>query len=132
MILNILALIGIIISGYIFYKKLRNEKLVCILGDACDAVVKSKYSSFMGIPNEFIGIIYYLSIIFLVPFSQYLNIPPQFYTTALLAASLMAFLYSVYLSYTQLAVLKQICEYCLVANICNGLIFIIVVIGLTH
>ena len=58
--LLILSLTGFLVSAYIYYKKNRKEKLVCIIGKDCNKVIHSKYSKFFGlIDNEIIGMLYY-------------------------------------------------------------------------
>ena len=55
-----LALIGLILSSYIFWKKKKSEKLVCFIGQDCDTVIHSRYSKLLfGIPNEILGMVYY-------------------------------------------------------------------------
>jgi uncharacterized membrane protein len=66
LLLTILAVVGLLDSWYIFYKKQKNEKLVCLVGQDCNEVVNSKYSHIYGIPNEVLGIIFYLSVLGIV------------------------------------------------------------------
>ena len=125
--LTILAILGLLDSWYIFYKKQKNEKLVCFVGQDCNEVVNSKYSHIYGVPNEILGIIFYLSVLGLTGFVA-------LGTTELHGVSLMAVIHflaffalvsSIFLTAIQAFVLKAWCEYCLVAMIANFGIFVL-------
>ena len=123
-----LALAGLIVSLYIRIKKSRNEKLFCIIGRDCDSVVRSKYSSVIGIPNEVIGTSYYVAA-FAFATIKILNIPIELPNHAVLVlVSLTAFIYSLYLSCVQIFVLKKICGLCLLANMINIIIFALLIL----
>lgn len=125
--LIILAIVGLLDSWYIFYKKQKNEKLVCFIGQDCNEVVNSKYSHIYGVPNEILGIIFYLAVLGLVGLVA-LNIT-EFHGVSLMAVvHLMAFfalLLSIFLTAIQAFVLKTWCEYCLIASFANLGIFVL-------
>ena len=50
---------GFLLARYIFIKKKRKEKIVCLLDSNCDIVVHSQYSTFLGVPLEVFGMIYF-------------------------------------------------------------------------
>jgi len=119
-----LALIGLADASYLLYKKLRKEKLVCFLGDDCDRVSKSKYGYFFGIPNELLGIGFYLLALGLFVFSllggiTILGIP---LLSLLLFAAIPASLASLYLLFIQASILKEWCEWCILSAFVNFLI----------
>ena len=123
--LILLAAVGLIDSGYIFYKKLRNEKLICFIGKDCNKVIKSKYSSVFGIPNELIGIFFYIGILGFVLLSQ-LGIEAFLGVQLVLlvqAVTFLAFLSSFFLTTIQIFILKEWCEYCLLIAFVNAGIF---------
>jgi uncharacterized membrane protein len=122
------ALVGFAVSGYIFLKKQKHEKLVCFMGDDCNKVVNSKYNSlFFGIPNEVMGLGYY-ALVFFVAILLFLGvesigllpIAPLFLVGAGASA-----LFAVYLLYAQYFLLKEWCEYCLTSAIASIAIFIL-------
>lgn len=119
--LTIITLIGLADSSYIFYTKRSNKKLVCLVGKDCDKVVKSKYSRIFSIPNEVLGILFYLSVLGFVLLSV-LNIGYFFgFPIVLLfrAAAFLALLSSIFLLGIQLFKLKELCEYCLATAVVN-------------
>ena len=125
-IIIILALIGFADSWYIYYKKTKKEKLVCILGDDCSKVINSKYSNILGMDNTVLGMLYYTFLIYIFwisNFNNFFNI--LLYSNILLVITGLAGSISLYLIYVQVYVLKDLCEYCLISAVINILIFII-------
>lgn len=124
--LTTLAIVGLLDSWYIFYKKQRKEKLVCFVGQDCNEVVNSQYSHIYGVPNEILGIIFYLAVLGSVGLVT-LGIT-QLHSVSILsaihAAAFVALLFSIYLTAMQMFVLKAWCEYCLVAAFANFGIFV--------
>ena len=125
--LTILAIVGLLDSWYIFYKKQKNEKLVCFIGQDCNEVVNSKYSHIYGVPNEVLGIIFYLFILGIVGLLAF-GIT-EFHDISLIAVihfiAFFALLLSIFLTTIQAFVLKAWCEYCLVASFANFGIFVL-------
>lgn len=125
--LTTLAVVGLFDSWYIFYKKQRKEKLVCFVGQDCNEVVNSKYSHVYNVPNEVLGILFYLSVLGFVGLVALgttelhgISIP-----LILHAVAFVALLLSIYLTAIQAFVLKAWCEYCLVASFANFGIFVL-------
>lgn len=116
---------GLGVVAYIYYAKKFKKHLSCPVGSNCDVVVKSKYSRFLGIPLEYIGMFYYsvvaLSYASLIFF-------PHLGTGVLLPLILMltaaAFLFSLYLIFVQAFLLKQWCIWCLLSATLSTGIFI--------
>jgi len=109
------GLAGLILALYIYTTKLNKAKiLVCPIGGHCDAVVNSKYSKFLGIPVELMGVIYYLfiicsySLVFFFP-----NIFSEETLFFLTSFSVVAFFFSLYLVFIQAFTLKNWCTWCL-------------------
>jgi len=125
--LTLLAVVGLLDSWYIFSKKRKNERLVCFIGQDCNEVVTSKYSHIYGVPNEVMGIIFYLTVLALaglaaIGVTEFHEISAL---SAIHAIAFVAFLMSLYLMAIQAFVLRAWCEYCLVAMIANFGIFVL-------
>ena len=114
-----LSALGLVISLYLLYVKLRNKKLICFLGEDCDAVVKSKYGSFFKIPNEALGMLYYAAMI--IGTALAINI------LFLQAAAVLALTASLILVAVQAFVLKKWCEWCLATALINLALFVLVI-----
>lgn len=120
----LLAFLGFIDAGYISWKKKRKEKLVCFLGSDCNTVVKSSYATLFGVDNTLIGMMYYASIFFLFLIQSFVVLP-FFVTLGVLIVSAIAALTSLYLLVIQLFVLKEWCDYCMIAAVINILLFLL-------
>ncbi|MBI4116180.1 vitamin K epoxide reductase family protein [Candidatus Pacearchaeota archaeon] len=130
--LILLAVFGFAVSFYIWNKVHREKKkLFCIIGKGtCESVVKSKYAHLFGMDNAVIGMAYYFFIfaaaVFLFAYPKfllldYVSLSEKFITGA-------AALVSLILISIQLFVLKQTCEYCMVANATNIAIFMAIIL----
>ena len=122
------TLVGFAVSGYIFLKKQKHEKLVCFIGDGCNKVVHSKYNSlFFGVPNEVMGLGYYAGVLIgiVLLFFGIQHIGPIPLLPVFLIGTGASALFALYLLYVQYAVLKEWCEYCLTSAIASIAIFIL-------
>ena len=117
----LLAVMGFSIATYIRHKKVSMETFVCPIGHTCDAVIHSDYSRFLGIPVEYLGILYYGIIAFsyaALALRPDLNMP--LVLLALLIVTTVAFLFSLYLTFIQAFALRQWCTWCLIsAGLCT-------------
>lgn len=126
--ISLLAIIGFLLSWFIFSKKKRNKKLVCFIGKDCNKVLYSKYSKlFFGISNEALGMVYYgvvvlFAILFFLEIGQIgaLSLMPL-----LLIITGVASVFSLVLIYLQAFVIREWCEYCLMSAGINIVIFIL-------
>ncbi|MES3032253.1 MAG: vitamin K epoxide reductase family protein [Patescibacteria group bacterium] len=126
--LFLLGLCGFWVAQHIYKQKKANQPLVCPIGFDCNAVVHSSYSEFMHIPLEIFGMIYYalLSLFYLV----FIFTPeslPNFLVSILLLGSIGAFLFSLYLIFVQIFILKKGCSLCFVSAFISIVIFILTV-----
>ena len=113
---------GFLIASYIrHHKKNVKEALVCPLKANCDTVIHSDYSKFMGVPVEILGMVYYVSIAVSYGLSViFPNIYVPLFASGLLAATVFAFLFSIYLTLVQAFILKNWCTWCLIsAGFCS-------------
>ena len=122
----ILALLGVGISGYLTYVKLSATQAVCLGLGECETVQNSPYSVILGIPIAVLGLLTYLAIIALWWWSQdeqrpYADLAPMI----LFGITLFGFLYSAYLTYLELFVLKAICPWCVASAIIMTVLMII-------
>ncbi|MAF13717.1 MAG: hypothetical protein CMI53_02380 [Parcubacteria group bacterium] len=121
------AVIGFIISFYIFFKKSRQESLVCFTGQDCNLVVDSKYNKIFGFPNEILGMLYYLLVVgFIILGLEGVTEVANFSLSLILVfIATVAAGFSIFLIYVQALVLKHWCEYCIATAITTIAIFII-------
>ena len=119
------AAVGFYAARLIQNHKKQGTKLVCPLDSNCEAVVHSKYSKFMGVPLETLGLSYYVIVI--VGYAIELFIPsilPFIIVQLIVAISIAAFFFSLYLTGLQLFKIKEWCAWCLVSASMCLIIFI--------
>ncbi|HIH17503.1 MAG TPA: vitamin K epoxide reductase family protein [Nanoarchaeota archaeon] len=130
MFLLVLSLLGFLTSLFIFSKRKYKEKLVCVLGKDCGKVINSKFSRQLGISNEVVGLLYYtavfISTLILVAIPTLVTIPVLWIQFLGIAT---AALFSLYLIFLQLVIIKELCEYCLIVNVTNILLFFALKVG---
>lgn len=116
----VLALCGFFIARHIRVHKKKDVPLVCPIRFDCHSVVHSDYSKFLGMPLELLGMIYYgvlSTCYFLLIF--HIGSLPSGIVGFLAIASIVAFLFSLYLIMVQIFILKKGCSWCFVsAGIC--------------
>ena len=127
----IFSLVGFLVSFHIWNKKKHKEKLVCIVGKNCEAVVRSKYRKTFGIDNTIMGMTYYFIMIILTSFQVFSEIFIS--GTIILWETIItggATIFSLSLIFIQLRVIKEWCEYCLISSLMSILIFLTIILTL--
>lgn len=131
-----IAAIGISETAYLIRKRRANQRPVCVLGQDCNKVLESKYNAFLGIPNDVLGFIFYVSVTLL---NALLVIDGEYIRTwALLTEPLLKLMIfggvgmSLVLFYLQWRVIKAWCFWCLMSAATTFLMgFIVLVANLT-
>lgn len=120
----VLGLLNAVILYWQYLRSLRGQKMVCLIGGDCMAVVSSPYGKTLGIKNEIIGVLYYLFLLItLIIGVQYPWFFPKIYSAHFLA-NFFALSYSVYLFLLQNRVLKKYCSWCIISGIINLALFV--------
>ncbi len=126
----LLAILGAVDSAYLLWLKLSGQVAACQgIGD-CEAVNSSRYAEMGGIPIALFGLLAYLLILLL--FSMELKFP-EWQDGLLLATfgiALAGTLYSFYLTYLEIFVLKAICPFCVVSAVIIIVILMISILRL--
>jgi uncharacterized membrane protein len=124
----ILSAAGFAICARIFIKKRQPKPMVCMLGADCNKVVKSEFSTFLGVGLELYGAAYYgLSLAYYVATlvaPQLVSLEVTFVATGV---SLVAFLFSVYLTFVQAFYIRSWCSWCLTSAGITTLVFLLAV-----
>src|SRR3989344_8194837 len=126
--LLILSILGFFISYHIWSKNKKREKITCCIGDDCNLVVKSKYGKIFGFDNSIMGMLYYV-FIFAIGLAQFLF--PEFFALSFVVLGKIVIsggsvLFSVYLTFIQLGILKKKCEYCIASALISAGIFAVI------
>lgn len=124
------AIAGFLVSFYIYISKRYNKPMYCILGENCDAVVKSKYGKTFGVENTVPGMVYYV-LVFAYAAALVINrnvFKQDIVYYFIVIASIGSVLFSIYLAAVQAFVLKKWCEYCIVSSVASVVILVLLVI----
>ncbi len=120
-IIILVALAGFSLASYMRHKKThKNEHFVCPLKANCRTVIHSNYSKFFGIRVELLGMLYYgllvLGYLLRITYTD----QTQMLGVLLLLMTVFAFMFSLYLTFVQIAALRQFCSWCLLsASFCT-------------
>ncbi len=129
--LMILGGIGLINSIYLTVLKLAHSQAMCIqgLGD-CWSVNNSPYSQIAGIPISIFGACSYLAILVLLSLQNRSGFWGENASLLIFGITLFGVLYSAYLTYIEIAVLRAICPFCVLSATIMGILFIGSIINL--
>jgi len=119
------SVIGLLDSIYLAYAKIANARIYCTPGlGNCDVVNASQWSTLWGIPLGIYGIIGFGLLLWLAVFGKRIKMLAPYVDLALFAISMAGFLFSTYLTYIELFVLKTICQWCVLSALMMTIIFI--------
>lgn len=123
----ILALIGLLISGYIFISEATNTATVCPAIGAfnCDLVQKSAYSMVGPIPVVWLGVGGYLTILVLLLLETRIPFLELRGKMIVFGLTLFGLLFSAYLTYREAYTLQAWCIWCVGSAITMTLLFIV-------
>jgi uncharacterized membrane protein len=121
-----LAVIGAVNAGYLAWTKAMNTNIYCGPGSsACDAVSASQYGYLLGIPVSYLGLASYLALIALVLLESRAGFFKTNGPLAVFALTLFGTLFSGYLQYASLFVLREVCPYCVVNAVVMAVLFVL-------
>ena len=125
-----LAVIGLCVAIYMTVFKLTDNKKMCLGSGECSTVNSSIYSEVNGIPVAVLGILGYLAILGILGFEKRIPLLEKNGTMFTFGLSLTGFLFTLWLIYAELVLIKAICPFCLTSQVCMTLIFILSVMRL--
>jgi uncharacterized membrane protein len=125
-----LSILGLLVSIYMTIYKITSNDSMCLGSGDCSAVNSSKYSEVNGIPVAVFGMIGYLAILAVLYFENKNGFFKQNGTLMIFGMALTGFLFTVWLIYVELVLLKAICPFCVTSQVSMTIIFIIAVIRL--
>lgn len=113
---TILSLVGLTDSSYLAALNVRGVAPTCTILKGCEKVAISSYSSFFGVlPIAFVGIVYYLAMLF---FTVYIwDRQHKHLFKFLIGASTIGFVGSLYFFYLQVVVIRALCLYCIISGV---------------
>ena len=113
----VLVVLGLLDSIYLVWVKYTGAYALCgPIGD-CESVNSSQYSEIFGIPIALLGAGAYMVMIVLLLLENRDQVWAEFGPMIVFGMNLIGVLYSIYLTYIEVAVLKAICPYCVISAI---------------
>jgi len=130
---TIVALIGFVDAVYLTIEKITHNRAMCLpgLGD-CWTVSNSSYSQVFGIPVSTFGIVTYLIILFLLFNEERFPTRDEIFLKAIFGIALSGTIYSIYLTYLEIAVIKAVCPFCVISAIAMSVLFVCTIFRLVQ
>jgi uncharacterized membrane protein len=122
-----LVILGLLVSIYMTIYKITSNEVMCLGSGECSTVNASKYAEVNGIPVAMIGVIGYLAILVVHYFENRDRFFKQNSTLMIFGMSLTGFIFTVWLIYVEVALLKAICPFCVTSQVAMTIIFMIAV-----
>ena len=122
-----LAVLGLLVSIYMTIFKLTNNEKMCIGSGGCSIVNASGYSEVQGIPVAVVGVIGYVSILAVLLLERKPGFIADNASMILFGLTLTGFLFTVWLVYVEVALIKAYCPFCITSQITMTTIFILTV-----
>ena len=128
----ILTVIGLLVSMYMTIYKITSNDNMCIGSGDCKTVNDSRYSEVtiagLRIPVAVLGVVGYAVILGVLLLEQRADFLQQNGSLVFFGLSLMGFLFTLYLVYVEIVLIKAFCPFCVTSQIAMTLIFILSVI----
>ena len=106
-VLGALAVVGLLISGYLTWVHYAGVAPVCVGGSGgCETVQSSSYATILGVPVAVVGLVGYSGLLLSASLRDEVGIYLGF------LVALVGALFSAYLTYLELFVIHAICEWC--------------------
>jgi len=123
-----LAIIGLLVSVYMTIYKITSNDSMCIGSKDCSVVNQSRYAEIYGIPVAVFGILGYTAILAVLLLERNPGFFKQNGTMLLFGLSLTGFLFTLYLVFLEIAIIKAYCPFCITSQVAMTFIFILSVI----
>ncbi len=125
-----LAVLGLLVSIYMTVYKITSNDSMCLGSGDCSTVNASKYSEVNNIPVAVLGVIGYAAILAVHFFENRNRFFKQNSTLMIFGMALTGFIFTIWLIYVEIALLKALCPFCITSQAAMTIIFIIAIIRL--
>jgi uncharacterized membrane protein len=127
-----LAIIGLLVSVYMTIYKITSNDSMCIGSKDCSVVNASRYSEIYGIPVAVFGVLGYAGILAVLLLERNQGFFKQNGNMLLFGLALTGFLFTLYLIFLEIALIKAYCPFCITSQVAMTIIFILSVIRLVR
>lgn len=126
----VLVVIGLAVSVYMTIYKYTGDDGMCLGSGDCSTVNASRFSEVNGIPVAVLGVAGYAAILIVLFYENKVDFFKKNGALLVFGMSLTGFLFTLYLVYLEIWVIKAICPFCVTSQVAMTLIFIIAVVRL--
>jgi len=123
-----LTIIGLLVSIYMTVFKLTSNESMCVGSKDCSVVNASRYSEINGIPVAVVGMVGYAAILAVLLLERRPGFFQKNGTMLFFGLSLTGFLFTVYLIFVEIALIKAYCPFCITSQVVMTIIFILSVV----
>ena len=123
-----LTILGLLVSIWMTVYKLTDNDSMCIGSGDCKAVNQSGYSEVYGIPVAVVGVVGYLSILAVTYLERRSGFFQENGSMLLFGLTLVGFLFTLWLVFVEVALIKKYCPFCITSQITMTIIFILTII----
>ena len=124
------VVLGLAVSIYMTIYKVTSNNAMCLGSGDCSTVNASKYSEVYGIPVAVFGVLGYAAILATLYFENRNSFFKQNSTLMIFGMALTGFIFTVWLIYVEVVLLKALCPFCVTSQTAMTIIFIIAVMRL--
>lgn len=110
-----LSALGISETVYLIKKRLLAEKPICPLNEDCVKVLESSWSRMFLIPNDVLGLLFYVACSFITAFLVIGIEPLWFFSSTIKILLIVGSILSVFFTYLQFRIIKAWCFWCLMS-----------------
>ncbi len=127
----VFTLIGLAAAIYTSIMKVTGSTTMCIGNGGCLVTLNSPYGQIYGIPVAFIGVAGYLAILAVLILEKKAGtFFKQNASMITFGMVLLGFLFTLYLIYLEIFVIKDLCPFCVTSQVAMTFLFILSVIRL--
>ena len=123
-----LTVIGLLVAAYMTIYSITSNDNMCIGSKDCSVVNASRYSKVYGIPVAVLGVAGYAAILGVLLLERRIGFLQQNGTLVFFGLALTGFLFTLYLIFVEVALIKAYCPFCIASQSAMILIFILSVI----
>lgn len=127
-----LTIVGLLVAAYMTVYAFTSNDNMCIGSKDCSVVNASKYSKIdllgVRVPVAVAGVVGYAAILAVLLLERKVGFLQQNGTLVFFGLSLIGFLFTLYLIYVEIALIRAYCPFCIASQSAMTLIFILSVI----
>ena len=117
----ILAFLGFLDAVYLTILHYKNAFPPCTITRGCETVLTSKFATVFNVPIALLGSLFYIAVIAVCILCYHHS--KRVFSNAIFFISGVGVTASILLLYIQVVILKNICQYCVLSEVINFLIF---------